>query len=80
MPAKTTTQPNARCWIWLRGGLNEDSHWRGGWYEAPSVLGGIRVEHGDYVPCRLPEWRVVFQELSDMKVGPEVPEGENWKL
>ena len=41
---ESTTQPNARCWVWFRGGLNEDSHWRGGWYGAESVLGGVRIE------------------------------------
>ena len=77
---QSTTQPNCRCWVWFRGGLNEDSHWVSGWYGAPSTLGGIRIEKSDYVPCRVADWRVVFEEPADMKVGPEVPEGAQWKL
>ena len=26
------------------------------------------------------DWRVVFSEPADMKVGPEIPEGALWKL
>lgn len=80
MPAKSTTQPNARCWVWFKGGLNEDPHWHSGWYGAPSVLGGVRIEHSDYVPCRCPEWRVRFEEPSDPKRAPEIPDGAEWKL
>ena len=79
MPAKqSTTQPNARCWAWFRGGLNEASHWLTGFYGAPSVLGVIRIERSDYVPCRIPDWRVTFHEPADMKIGPSMPEGGDW--
>ena len=74
---ESTTQPNARCWVWFRGGLNQDQHWMSGFYGAPSVLGGVRIERSDYVPSRLPDWRVVFQEPTDMKIGPAMPEGAN---
>ena len=61
MPAKqSTTQPNARCWVWFRGGLNQDPPWMTGFYGAPLVLGGIRIERSDYVACRVPDWRVTF--------------------
>lgn len=66
--------------MWFRGGLNEESQWRGGWYGAPSVLGGVRIEHSDYVPCRCPEWRVLFEEPKDIKAPPLIPEGAEWKL
>jgi len=49
-----------------------------GWYGAPSTLGGIRIERGDYVPARLPDWRVVFSEPVDMSIGPVMPEGAQW--
>ena len=64
----------------MRSGLDEDSYGASGWYGAPSTLGGISIERGDYVPCRVAEWRVVFSEPADMKVGPEIPEGALWKL
>ena len=76
----TVTQPNCRCLVWFRGGLNEDSYWVSGWYGAPSTLGGIRIERSDYVPCRVADWRVLFSEPADMKVGPEIPENAVWKL
>ena len=51
-----------------------------GFYGVPSTLGGIRIERNDYVPCRVPDWRVVFEEPKDMSVGPKVPEDANWRL
>ena len=69
-----------KCWVWFRGGLSDGSHWVGGWYGMPSPLGGVRIENFDYVPCRVPEWRVAWKEPKDMKVGPEIPEDAQWKL
>ena len=46
----------------------------------PSALGGVRTEHFDYVACRVPEWRVAWKEPADLKEGPEIPEGAEWKL
>ena len=79
MPAQqSTTQANARCWVWFKGGLNEGAHWRAGWYGAPSVLGGVRIEKADYVPCRVADWRVTFHEPADMKADPEIPADAQW--
>ena len=64
----------------MRGDLNEDSHWRAGWYGALSIMGGILMTNPSYRDCWVPEWRVSFVEPGDMKVGPEVPEGANWML
>ena len=81
MPAKpSTTQPNCRCWVWFRNGLGVDSSWMTEFYGVPSTLGGIRIERNDYVPCRVPDWRVVFEEPKDMSVGPKVPEDAKWRL
>jgi hypothetical protein len=44
------------------------------------VLGGVRIERSDYVPCRVADWRVVFKEPADINVGPEIPENAVWKL
>ncbi len=51
-----------------------------GFYGAPSTLGGIRIERNDYVPCRVPDWRVVFEEPKDMSIGPVIPEDAKWRL
>ena len=77
---QSTTQPNCRCWVWFRGGLGVESFWVSGFYGAPSVLGGVRIERGDYVPCRVADWRVTFKEPEDLQVGPEIPENAVWKL
>ena len=45
---------------------------------APSVLGGVRIEKADYVPCRVADWRVTFHEPADMKIGPEMPADAKW--
>ena len=51
-----------------------------GFYGAPSVLGGVRIERSDYVPCRVADWRVVLKEPEDLQVGPEIPVNAVWKL
>ena len=51
----------------------------GGWYGAPSTLGGIRIERSDYVPCRVAAWRVVFDEPKDMNNGPDMPDDAKWE-
>ena len=51
-----------------------------GFYGAPSVLGGVRIERSDYVPCRVADWRVVFEESADLNIGPEILENALWKL
>ena len=80
MAKQSTTQPICRCWVLFRGGLGVESFWVSGFYGAPSVLGGVRIERGDYVPCRVADWRVTFKEPEDLQVGPEIPENAVWKL
>ena len=79
MPAQQfITQANARCWVWFNGGLNEGAHSRTCWYGAPSVIGGIRIEKADFLPCRVADWRVSFKKPDDPKVGPEMPAEVKW--
>jgi hypothetical protein len=59
--------------------LKQDGSWKAGFYGAPSILGGIRIESPDFVPCRVPEWRVLFKEPKNMKQTPNIPTGD-WKL
>ena len=69
-----------KCWIWFRGGLKDGSRWVSGWYGTPSALGGVRIENFDYVTCRVPEWRVAWEEPKDLKEAPVIPENAQWKL
>ncbi|MGB1622195.1 MAG: hypothetical protein ACPHAS_05950 [Synechococcus sp.] len=47
---------------------------------SPSDLGGIRIEHFEYVPCRVPEWRVSWDEPDDLTAPPQIPSDAQWKL
>jgi len=62
----------------VQRGLNDGGHWRAGWYGAPSVLGGLRINKTDYVPCRVAYWRVTLHEPANMKISPEMPADAQW--
>ena len=47
---------------------------------ASSSRGGIRIEHYDYVPCRVPGWRVSWEQPEDLSAPLEIPDGVQWKL
>ena len=68
-------------WVWFKGNLLESDswEWKSRWYGLVARLGGIRCEHFDYVPCRLPQWRVFWNEPKGLKAPPEIPEGAEWK-
>ena len=76
----STTQPNCRCCVWFRNGLGDDFCWVPAFYGAPSTLEGIRIERIDYVPCRNPDWRVVFEEPKDMSAATKISEDAKWRL
>ena len=70
-----------KCWVRFKGNPLEtdDGKWMGGWQGSVAPLDGIRCEHYEYVPCRLPQWRVSWDEPKDLKTPPEIPEGAEWK-
>ncbi|WP_353291841.1 hypothetical protein [Synechococcus sp. M16CYN] len=77
MPSKS----KLKCWVWLKGSSRQDcARWESGWVGIPSDLGGIRIEHPDYVSCRVPDWRVSWEEPADLKVAPKIPDDTQWKL
>ena len=67
--------------VWFKGNPLEadDGRWMSGWYGTVSPLGGVRCEHFDDVPCRLPQWRLSWNEPKDLKIPPEIPVGAEWK-
>lgn len=69
-----------KCWIWFRNSLNQSGSWAAGWMGTPSALGGVRIEHFEYVACRVPEWRVRWEEPQDLAAPPEIPDNTQWKL
>ena len=79
--ASTKSSSKQKCWIWFKGDplKTDDGRWMSGWMGSVAPKGGIRCEHHDYVPCRLPQWRVSWDEPKDLKAPPEIPEGAEWK-
>ncbi len=76
-PAKATEKRKA--WIWFKGGLNGGS-WVSGFLASTSKEGGFLIERSDFVNCRVPEWRISFEEPKDETKGPEIPLNGIWKF
>ena len=72
--------PKEKCWIWFRNGYGQEVSSKGGWYGARSPKGGIRIGNFDFVPYRVPEWLVSWDEPIDKDMPPGIPEGADWKL
>ena len=68
-----------KAWVWFKGGLNGGS-WVSGFIATSDEKEGLLIERSDYVPCRVPEWRVIFQEPENEKEGPQIPEDPTWKI
>jgi len=60
-----------RCWVWFRGGLNESSHWVGGFQASTDEQLGVLIQHPGYRDARVPAWRVTTDEPSDMQAPPQ---------
>ncbi len=67
-----------KAWVWFKGGLKGGS-WESGFLASHSEKGGIEIEKADFIKCRVPEWRVLYQEPKDEKASPEIPDGADWK-
>ena len=68
------------CWVWFKGSLKDNGGWKGGFICQRDEKPGLLVESPSFVTCRLPEWRVVFEEPLDLSIGPSVPNNAKWKL
>ena len=79
MPSSSISRD--RCWIWLKNNpLKDEAAWMGGWIASVSPLGGLLVEHPNYVTARVPDWRVSFKEPSDISQAPDMPPDAQWRL
>ena len=54
-----------KCWVWFRGNLNGNGHWKEGFTCTFDEKPGILIESPAYVTCRVPNWRVVTKEPDD---------------
>tara|TARA_Y100001968_G_C19447148_1_gene766054 strand:+ start:213 stop:440 length:228 start_codon:yes stop_codon:yes gene_type:complete len=68
------------CWVWFKDSLKEKGEWKSGFTCHRDEKPGLLIESPAYVSCRLPEWRVVLNEPSDISQPPEIPNNAEWKL
>ena len=68
------------CWIWFKGSDDQKGFWKEGFFCTKDEGIGLLIENPGFVPCRLPEWRGRTEEPSDINQGPNIPEGDIWKL
>ena len=69
-----------KCWVWFRGNLNGNGHWKEGFTCTFDEKPGILIESPAYVTCRVPNWRVLTTEPEDFYKSPSIPENAIWKL
>tara|TARA_Y100001968_G_scaffold199421_1_gene182969 strand:- start:723 stop:947 length:225 start_codon:yes stop_codon:yes gene_type:complete len=69
-----------KCWVWFKGSINEVGHWKGGFMATKDEKLGILIENPAYITCRVPEWRVVSIEPSDLNSPPIIPNDSAWKI
>ena len=71
---------NENCWVWFKGELREKGIWKSGFTCSRDEKPGVLIKNPSYVPCRVPEWRILTVEPNDLHESPEIPEGSAWKL
>ncbi len=67
-----------KAWIWFKGGLDGGS-WVSGFMASNDGKEGFLIERSDFVTCRVPEWRVKFEEPENLKEEPTIPKDPTWK-
>ena len=67
-----------KAWVWFKGGVT-GGHWMGGFLASDSEEGGFILEKSDFVTCRVPEWRVTFEEPINKNQEPQIPKNATWK-
>jgi len=67
-----------KAWVWFKGGLKGGT-WVSGFIASSDEKEGILIEKTDFVSCRVPEWRVRFDQPEFEKQSPEIPKDPTWK-
>ena len=67
-----------KAWVWFKGGLT-GGEWVPGFMASSDKEIGLVIERTDFVTCRVPEWRVRFDEPTDDKKEPNIPKDASWK-
>jgi len=67
-----------KAWVWFKGGLT-GGVWVSGFIASTNEKEGILIEKVGFVSCRVPEWRISFEEPKNEKEGPQIPKDPIWK-
>ena len=67
-----------KVWVWFKGGL-QGGKWVSGFLATKNDDQGYFIERSDFISCRLPDWRISFEEPEDEKTPPYIPEDATWK-
>ena len=67
-----------KAWVWFKGGITGGA-WVPGFTASSCEEEGLLIEKSDFVSCRVPDWRVRFEEPENEKEGPEIPANPTWK-
>ena len=68
-----------KAWIWFKGGQSDGGSWISGFMASADEGEGIIIERADFVSCRVPEWRVRYDNPTDEKESPDIPQNPIWK-
>ncbi len=68
------------CWVWFKGALKERGVWKAGFTYKKDELPGVLIQSSDYIPCRVPDWRISPTEPVDIYKPPEIPDNPVWKI
>ena len=67
-----------KAWVWFKGGLNGGS-WVADFVASEEQEGVFTIERPDYKTCKVPSWRISFEEPKNLKEGPTIPNNAKWK-
>ncbi len=67
-----------KAWVWFKGGLT-GGEWVSGFIATVDESEALLIERTDFVSCKVPKWRVRFEEPKERTEAPEIPNNPTWK-
>ena len=67
-----------KVWVWFKGNIKGGS-WVAGFTAQKSEEEGYTIEKSDFISCRVPEWRLKFEQPEGEFDPPNIPEDPIWK-
>ena len=68
-----------KAWVWFKGGKSGGSWIAGFLASYHKEEEGVTIERSDFVSCRVPDWRIRYDEPRNEKEGPQIPKNPIWK-